>query len=119
PAPVPAGDDDMVGDVIAAGLHPRVRSSADGSHYESTGELPLVPGIDGVGRTAAGENVYFVLADTLNGSMAERALIDRRRAAALPPTVAPATIAAAMNPAMSSWIALRRRIAFEPGQSVL
>jgi NADPH:quinone reductase-like Zn-dependent oxidoreductase len=29
------------------------------------------------------------------------------------------TVAAAMNPAMSSWIALRRRIAFEPGQSVL
>jgi hypothetical protein len=24
-----------------------------------------------------------------------------------------------MNPAMSSWIALRRRIAFEPGQSVV
>jgi NADPH:quinone reductase-like Zn-dependent oxidoreductase len=28
-------------------------------------------------------------------------------------------IAAAMNPAMSSWVALRRRISFEPGQSVL
>ena len=50
PVPVPAGDDDMVIDVIAAGLHPRVRSQADGSHYTSTGELPLVPGIDGVGR---------------------------------------------------------------------
>jgi NADPH:quinone reductase-like Zn-dependent oxidoreductase len=28
-------------------------------------------------------------------------------------------IAAAMNPAMSSWVALRRRISFEAGQSVL
>ena len=52
PAPIPAGDDDMAVDVIAAGLHPRVRSQADGSHYTSTGELPLVPGIDGVGRGA-------------------------------------------------------------------
>jgi hypothetical protein len=50
PAPAPAGNHDMVIDVIAAGLHPRVRSQADGSHYTSTGELPLVPGIDGVGR---------------------------------------------------------------------
>ena len=54
PAPAPAGDDDTVIDVIAAGLHPRVRSQADGSHYTSTDELPLVPGIDGVGRGADG-----------------------------------------------------------------
>jgi NADPH:quinone reductase-like Zn-dependent oxidoreductase len=29
------------------------------------------------------------------------------------------TVAAAMNPAMASWIALRKRIALQPGQSVL
>ncbi len=117
-APEPAGDD-LVVDVLAAALHPRVRSSADGSHYESTGELPLVPGIDGVGRTADGSLVYFILADTLMGSMAERTVVDPRRCVALPDGVDPVTIAAAMNPAMSSWIALRKRIAFQPGQSVL
>ena len=52
PAPTAAGDEDVVISVIAAGLHPRVRSQASGSHYTSTGELPLVPGIDGVGRGA-------------------------------------------------------------------
>jgi hypothetical protein len=46
PAPNPAGDDDMVIDVIAAGLHPRVRSQADGSHYTSTDELPGTFDID-------------------------------------------------------------------------
>ncbi len=50
PIPVPASGDEMLVDVLAAGLHPRVRSQADGSHYTSTDELPLVPGIDGVGR---------------------------------------------------------------------
>jgi hypothetical protein len=50
PAPVPADEDEMLVDVLAAGLHPRVRSQANGSHYTSTDELPLVPGIDGVGR---------------------------------------------------------------------
>jgi NADPH:quinone reductase-like Zn-dependent oxidoreductase len=115
----PAPEGENVVEVLAAALHPRVRSTADGTHYESTGELPLIPGIDGVGRTAAGEHVYFVLPDTLLGSMAERAAVDPRRCAVLPADVDPVTIAAAMNPAMSSWIALRRRIAFEPGQSIL
>jgi NADPH:quinone reductase-like Zn-dependent oxidoreductase len=96
-----------------------VRSSADGSHYESTGELPLVPGIDGVGRTDDGRLLYFVLPDTVHGSMAQRVVVDRRRSAVLPRDVDPVTIAAALNPAMSSWIALRRRIAFAPGQRVL
>jgi NADPH:quinone reductase-like Zn-dependent oxidoreductase len=96
-----------------------VRSTADGSHYESTGELPLIPGIDGVARTDDGALVYFVLPDTLMGSMAERVAIDRRRSVVLPDGVDAVTVAAAMNPAMSSWIALRRRIAFAPGSSVL
>ena len=45
PAPFPAGDDDMVIDVIAAGLHPRVRSQADGSTSCSTtsGANPPAP----------------------------------------------------------------------------
>ena len=48
--PVPLGDHDELVEVLASGLHPRVRSQANGSHYTSTDELPLVPGIDGVGR---------------------------------------------------------------------
>ena len=110
---------ELVVDVLAAGLHPRVRSSADGSHYTSSDELPLIPGIDGVGRTPEGDLLYFVLPDTTLGSMAERTVVDRRRSVPLPADSDVATIAAAMNPAMSSWIALRTRIAIEPGQRVL
>lgn len=51
------GEHERVVDVLAAGLHPRVRSSADGSHYTSGGELPLIPGIDGVGRMPEGDLV--------------------------------------------------------------
>jgi NADPH:quinone reductase-like Zn-dependent oxidoreductase len=106
-------------DVIAAGVHPRVRSQANGSHYTSTGELPLVPGIDGVGRTSDGGLRYFILPDTTMGAMAEQTLVDLRRSVALKPDTDPVLVAAAMNPAMSSWVALRRRIDFVPGQSVL
>jgi NADPH:quinone reductase-like Zn-dependent oxidoreductase len=117
--PEPSNADEMLVDVLAAALHPRVRSSANGSHYTSTGTLPMIPGIDGVGRDPGGELRYFILHDTELGSMADQALIDRRRSTVLPPDTDIPTVAAAMNPAMSSWMALRKRIAFEPGSSVL
>jgi NADPH:quinone reductase-like Zn-dependent oxidoreductase len=119
PTPVPADDDEMLVDVLAAGLHPRVRSQADGSHYTSTDELPLVPGIDGVGRGPDGRLRYFILPDTAAGSMAEQTVIDVRRSVVLPESSDPVSVAAAMNPAMSSWIALRQRVQFRPGQNVL
>lgn len=116
--PVPE-DGETVIDVLASGLHPRVRSQANGSHYTSTDELPLIPGIDGVGRRADGALVYFILPDTRFGALAERVAIDARRSIELPADTDPVLLAAAMNPTMSSWVALRRRIAFAPRQSVL
>ncbi|MEW2520534.1 quinone oxidoreductase family protein [Actinacidiphila alni] len=117
-APRP-GDGHVLVDVLAAGLHPRVRSGAAGTHYTSDGKLPLVPGVDGVGRLPDGSSVYFVAGDDVPGTMAEQALVDPRRAVALPADADPVVVAAAMNPAMSSWVALRRRISFRAGQGVL
>ncbi len=119
PDPVPARQHEIVVDVLAAGLHPRVRSQAAGTHYTSTDQLPLIPGIDGVGRDADGRLRYFILPDTTQGSMAQRTVIDTRRSVILPPGADPVQVAAVMNPAMSSWVALRRRIEFTPGQSVM
>jgi NADPH:quinone reductase-like Zn-dependent oxidoreductase len=119
PTPAPDGEDEILVDVLAAGLHPRVRSQANGSHYTSTDELPLVPGIDGVGRGADGVLRYFILPDTAMGAMAEQTVIDTRRSVVLPETSDPVAVAAAMNPAMSSWVALRQRVTFQAGQSVL
>ena len=34
--PQPTGDDEMLVDVLAVGLHPRVRTGAAGAHYTST-----------------------------------------------------------------------------------
>ncbi|MEV7324206.1 zinc-binding alcohol dehydrogenase family protein [Streptomyces sp. NPDC093970] len=117
-APEPA-EGTLLVEMVAAGLHPRVRSGADGTHYTSDGRLPLVPGVDGVGRLPDGHLVYFVAGDEGPGTMAEQALVDPRRSVALPADADPVTVAAAMNPAMSSWVALRRRITFRSGQSVM
>jgi len=115
----PKGEHEVLVDVLAAGLHPRVRSGASGSHYTSSGALPLIPGIDGVGRLPNGERIYFVAPDTALGTMAEQAVADIRRSVPLPDGVDEVKVAAAMNPAMSSWVALRRRVKLEPGQDVL
>ncbi|MET7484466.1 zinc-binding alcohol dehydrogenase family protein [Streptomyces sp. NPDC005538] len=117
--PEPRDEDQVLVDVLAVGLHPRVRSGASGSHYTSTGKLPMVPGVDGVGRREDGRTVYFVADDELVGSMATRTVIDSRRSVVLPEGVDVVKIAAAMNPAMSSWVALRRRVPIAAGQSVL
>ncbi|ODU04766.1 MAG: quinone oxidoreductase [Pseudonocardia sp. SCN 72-86] len=118
PTPAP-GAGLLLGDVLAVGLHPRVRSGADGSHYTSDGRLPLVPGLDGVARLPDGRRVYFVADDDTPGTMAEQAVVDLRRSVPLPDDADPVVVAAAMNPAMSSWIALRRRVEFRDGMGVL
>ena len=118
-APEEAAPNEVTLDVLAAGLHPRVRSAAAGVHYTSTGDLPLIPGVDGVGRTPDGRRVYFLTTDPTRGSMAERVTTRRSRCIPIPDDVDDATVAAAMNPAMSSWIGLRNRAGLQPGQNVL
>ena len=117
--PQPATSDELLVDVLAAGLHPRVRTGAAGAHYTSTSTLPMVPGVDAVAQRPDGKRIYFVTDDNVVGTMADKAVVDVRRAIELPDDVEVAKIAAAMNPAMSSWVALRRRVPIEPGQAVL
>ena len=114
-----AGPGQVVVDVEAAALSRRVLSQADGSHYTSSDALPLVPGIDGVGRDPEGRLRYFVQSDTALGSMAARTVVDLRRSVELPEDADPVLVAATMNPAMSSWLALRRRTTFTAGAKVL
>ncbi|UOE43252.1 quinone oxidoreductase family protein [Agromyces larvae] len=107
-----------VAEVLAVGIHPVTRGVASGRHYASSGALPVVPGIDGVVRRADGSLAY-VGGLGGGGTMAERILIDPRSAIPVPSGADPATVAASMNPAMSSWVALRGRVPFRAGQSVL
>jgi AAA domain, putative AbiEii toxin, Type IV TA system len=115
--PQPNGTDEFIVDVLAVGLHPRVRSGAAGAHYTSSGTLPMIPGIDAVGQRPDGTRIYFVAADDVIGTMADKALAGARRSIVLPDDADIAKVAAAMNPAMSSWVALRRRVPIKPGQS--
>src|SRR5207247_6125270 len=72
-----------------------------------------------VGQRPDGTRVYFVAADDVTGTMADKALASARRSIVLPDDADIAKVAAAMTPAMSAWVALRRRVPIQPGQSVL
>jgi NADPH:quinone reductase-like Zn-dependent oxidoreductase len=105
--------------VKAAGLHHIVKGLASGKHYGSTGELPFIPGVDGVGRLEDGTRVYFGILHGPFGSFAERCVTARAMCLPVPETLDDPTIAAIINPAMSSWVALTKRTQFVVGDSVL
>jgi NADPH:quinone reductase-like Zn-dependent oxidoreductase len=126
PDPVPnsAAGETLV-TVTAAALPRIVKSLANGTHYGSTGLLPFVPGVDGVGhlqapfgQLPAGARVYFGAARPPFGTFAQQSLASATMLVPLPDALDDATAAAIANPAMSSSVALMRA-QFTPGESVL
>jgi NADPH:quinone reductase-like Zn-dependent oxidoreductase len=71
--PTPAAGESKI-TVTAAAISQVVRSRASGRHYSSSGQFPLVAGVDGVGRLDDGGRVYFGMPRAPYGSMAERAV---------------------------------------------
>lgn len=106
-------------EVRAAGLHPIVKALASGTHYGGTGELPLIPGIDGVRILKEGTRVYFSGARPPYGTMAERAAIVRQMYLPLPDHLDDGVAAAIVNPGMVPWLALTWRARLEPGETAL
>lgn len=113
-----ARDGEVLVEVKAAGLHPIVKALASGSHYGSTGEAQFVPGVDGVGRLADGNRVYFGISRSPYGSFAEKTVAQKSMCITLPDGIDGATAAGLANPGMSSVAALARA-KFEPGESIL
>jgi NADPH:quinone reductase-like Zn-dependent oxidoreductase len=116
--PIPTEGEHLV-TVAAAGLHPIVKSLAKGAHYGSSGELPFIAGIDGVGKREDGTRVYFGGARSPFGTFAELSLAASWMCLPLPDAIDDATAAGIANPAMSSWAALTARAKFVAGESVL
>jgi hypothetical protein len=116
PEPQPDGEHEIV-DVLAVGIHPATRGIAAGRHYTSRGSLPVLAGADAVVRRPDGSLAYVMAPGA--GTLAERIAIDPAAAVPVPAGADTAVVAATMNPALSSWAALRGRAGFQPGQSVL
>ncbi|MFZ0038525.1 MAG: zinc-binding alcohol dehydrogenase family protein [Candidatus Acidiferrales bacterium] len=116
--PVPADREVLVA-VKAAALSHVVKSRASGKHYSSSGQLPFVVGIDGVGDLDDGRRVYFVLPRAPFGSMSEKTIVQPSQCVSLPDDLDDVTAAAIANPGMSAWAAFKERAKLAPGETVL
>ena len=118
PEPVPAPGDSRIA-VAAAAISNVTRSRASGAHYSSSGEFPLVAGIDGVGRLDDGRRVYFALPRAPYGSMCERTVAPTTQCLPVPDDLDDVMAAAIANPGMSSWAAFTERARLKAGETVL
>ncbi len=116
--PVPASGE-VRARVSAAALSNVVKSRASGTHYSSSGDLPFVVGIDGVGQLDDGRRVYFALPRAPFGSMSERTVIRSSQCVSLPDNLDDVTAAAIANPGMSAWAAFKERARLTDGETVL
>ena len=105
--------------VAASALSNATRARAAGTHYSMTGAFPLVPGIDGVGRTESGTRVGFLLPEAPFGGMAEKTLVRDALCVPVPDSVGDVLAAAILNPGQSPIGALRTRANLQRGESVL
>ena len=116
--PAPAEGEALI-KVHAAGLHPVVMARASGRHYSSSGEVPIIPGVDGVGTTPDGRRVYFGVMRAPWGTMAELAPAPNGLQVPVPDGLDSATAAAIANPGMSAWVSLQERGGLVAGETVL
>src|SRR5205814_8772945 len=80
------------------------RMMANGSHYDSHRELPVVCGTDGVGILDDGTRGFCGGSRPPYGMMAERTVVSRTWCLPIPDGVDHVTAAALPNPALSSWL---------------
>lgn len=120
PFPEPTAEDgEVIVHVQAAALKPVDKQVASGSHYTSPGKLPVVCGMDGVGRLDDGTRVYFGGPRSPYGAMAQRTVVARQRCFALPQDLDDVMAAAVINPGVSAWLTLAQRAKLVRGETVL
>jgi NADPH2:quinone reductase len=118
PEPVTA-EGEVIVRVCAAALKPIDKQLADGTHYASFRELPVVCGLDGVGYLDDGSRVFFAGPRRPYGAMAERTVVRRAQCFAVPEGLSDDIAAALPNPGVSAWLTLKERAKLAPGETVL
>lgn len=104
--------------VLASAVKNFDRARAGGSHYSTQGQLfiPRIPGGDGVGTLNDGTRVYAV---SMNGMIAEKAVVENNLVLPLPEDISDDVAAALPNAVMGSAMAMRFRAHMQKGETVL
>ncbi|GHI04126.1 NADPH:quinone reductase [Streptomyces cellostaticus] len=123
PAEVPdpvAGRGETVVEVAAAGVNFGDIKQIAGEHtagpYAPKGPLPLVPGLEVVGRTADGRRV---LGYVRQGGYAEKAVVADRDLVTVPEGVSAGEALALLIQGLTAWHLLRSAARIRPGESVV
>jgi len=104
-----AGQDSQIVGLVAAGIHQLTRSVAAGRHYGRDPVFPVIPGLNAVARTDAGQLVFSASGPPPYGTLAERFASPGGMRFALPAGAGPEAVAAGVNPGMASWLPLKAR----------
>jgi NADPH:quinone reductase-like Zn-dependent oxidoreductase len=114
-----ARENEVIVRVHAASLKPIDKQLANGSHYASPRELPVVCGSDGVGHLSDGKRVFFGGPRPPYGAMAQRTVVNEAFCFPIPDGLDDETAAALPNPGVSAWLSLAFRAKLTPGENVL
>jgi len=114
-----ANGGEVIVHVAAAALNPSTKLLASGQHYASPKQLPVVCGVEGVGRLDDGTRVFFGVRRPPNGSMCQRTAVPRAFCWPVPEGVSDAVAAALPNPGLSSWLPLITTARLAVGETVL
>jgi NADPH:quinone reductase-like Zn-dependent oxidoreductase len=115
PDPIPGQDEQLVY-VKAASIKNLDRMRAQGTHYDSYPDFPVVVGVDCVGVLEDGTRVYT---GSQKGMMAEKAAVSKYWTMPIPDGLDDVTAAALPNPAVSAWLALEWKGRLQKGGAVL
>ncbi|MBJ2124194.1 zinc-binding alcohol dehydrogenase family protein [Flavobacterium sp. IB48] len=116
--PIASNENEVLVSVKAVAITNLDKGIASGDHYSSEKENQngFVVGSDGIGVLKNGTRVY---ARGISGTIAEKALVEKKRMVVLPNGIDDATAAAMPNAVAGSAMALRFRATIKPGETVL
>lgn len=118
PAPEISNEKEVLVAVKAASIKNLDKARASGKHYSTENEVhqPTVVGSDGVGMLEDGTKVYFF---SKKGTVAEKALADKKMMVKVPDGLDFSIAAALPNAVMGSAMALKFKAGIQPGSVVL
>jgi len=114
----PAGPAEIV-EVLVAGINPVDLAIASGKFDAGAPPLPYVPGLEGIGRTADGEVVWFDGPHFPWGSMAGLAVIGEGSGITLPAGISPEQAIGFGVAGLAAWLSLDWRGQLKDGETVL
>ncbi len=118
PEPEITTDDEILVSVKAASIKNLDRARASGNHYSTENEAhqPKIIGSDGVGYLENGSKIYFF---SKKGTVAEKAVADKKVIVPIPEALDLAVAATLPNAVMGSAMGLKLKAGMQPGDTVL